>query len=220
MTFRINLKHVQSQINFEYLFSFLLFVFFIEDTKYGSGFIIWDNWVSFNPSSGSPLLWKPPRERILLPLDQPRLQLCLRNLWRADSKMITSCKMPTGQRGESGDLRRRTYLQSVQGVDPAEQPPRGEEPVQVHVLGVGALAVQAVAEVMELRLGQSRSRAQDHVLPGRRQVGIQAHVDPHSTQAEQDGHLDEALGEVLLQVQHGLGATSADARSVWDRPQL
>lgn len=103
-------------------------------------------------------------------------------------------------------LRRHTYLQSVQGVEPAEQPPRGEEPVQVHVLGVGALAVQAVAEVMELRLGQSRSRAQDHLLPGRRQVGIQAHVDPHATQAEQDGHLDEALGEVLLQVQHGLGA--------------
>lgn len=104
MTFRINLKHVQSQINFEYLFIFLLFFFFfIEDTKYGSGFIIWDNWVSFNPSCGSPLFWKPPRERILLPLDQPRLQLCLRNLWRANSKMITSCKMQTGQRGESGD---------------------------------------------------------------------------------------------------------------------
>lgn len=96
------------------------------------------------------------------------------------------------------------YLQSVQGVDPAKEPPCGEEPIQVKVLGVHTLAVQAVAEVVELGLGQSRGWTQYHLLPGRRQVGIQTHVDPHSTQAEQDGHLDEALGEVFLQVQHGV----------------
>lgn len=64
--------------------------------------------------------------------------------------------------------------------------------------------LQAVAEVMELRLGQSRGRAQDHLMPGGRQVGLQSHVNPYSTQAEQDGHLDEALREVLLEVLHGL----------------
>lgn len=91
-------------------------------------------------------------------------------------------------------------------MDPAQEPPRGEEPIQVQVLGVRTLAVQAVAEVVELGLGQGRGWTQYHLLPGRRQVGIQTHVDPHSAQAEQDGHLDEALGEVLLQVQHGGGA--------------
>lgn len=90
-------------------------------------------------------------------------------------------------------------------MDPAQQPACREEPIQVHILGVWTLAVlQAVAEVMELCLGQSRGRAQDHLVPGGRQVGLQPHVNPHSTQAEQDGHLDEAFREVLLEVLHGL----------------
>lgn len=43
-------------------------------------------------------------------------------------------------------------------------------------------------------------------MQGWRQVGIQAHVNPHSAQAEQDDHLDEALSEVFLYVKHGIMA--------------
>lgn len=76
-------------------------------------------------------------------------------------------------------------------MDPAQQPSRGKEVVQVHALGVQFLAVpQAVAAVVELRLGQHGGRTQDHLVQRGRQIGIHSHVDP---QAEQDGHLDEAL---------------------------
>lgn len=57
---------------------------------------------------------------------------------------------------------------------------------------------QTIAEIVELRLGQGYGRTQDHLMPAGRQVGFQSHVNPHSTQAEQDGHLDEALREVFL----------------------
>lgn len=84
-------------------------------------------------------------------------------------------------------------------MDPAQQPSCCEELVQVDTLWVQTVAVlEAIAEVVELRLGQCRTRTQNHLLQGRRQVGLQSHVNPHSAQAEQDGHLDKALGEVFL----------------------
>lgn len=78
-----------------------------------------------------------------------------------------------------------SYLKSIQRVDPAQQPPSHEEAIQVKVLGVQTLAIlQAVAKVVELGLSQRRGRTQDHLMPGRRQVGLKANINPHSTQAE------------------------------------
>ena len=90
-------------------------------------------------------------------------------------------------------------LQSVQGPDPAQESSGGEEPIQVHALGVQAVPVQPVAEVVELGLGEGGGGPHDHLLPGGE---VCAYIHPHSTQAQKDGHLDQALGEVFLQIQH------------------
>lgn len=101
-----------------------------------------------------------------------------------------------------------TNLQSVQRAHPTQQPSCSEEPIQVHTLGVQAVTLlQPVAKVVELRLSQCRGWAKDHLMPRGRQVGLQSHINPDSTKAQQDGHLDEALGEVLLQVKHGVWAS-------------
>ncbi|GAA6232366.1 uncharacterized [Lates japonicus] len=73
--------------------------------------------------------------------------------------------------------------------------------------------LQVVAEVVELCLGQCQGWTQNHLMPQGRQVGFQSHIDPHSTETQQDGHLDEALCEVFLQVQHGVGISEDIQRS-------
>lgn len=97
-----------------------------------------------------------------------------------------------------------SYLQPVQRVDLLVQTWGSEELLQVHRFGV-----QTPPAVVSLH----RSKA--GVEPEGRQVRLQIHVHSESTEAQQDRHLDQALREELLQVQHLLqelrgAAVSAD----------
>ena len=75
------------QIKHPYLFVLLLLLLvLLHGTKYSSGFLRRGNSVSLCPINCSHqwggLVWKSHRERIWLTLDQPCLQLCMRNLWK------------------------------------------------------------------------------------------------------------------------------------------